>query len=51
LYANGTLSKNSQLTGLFEQSDRIADVKGVMREIDYARILHERTLAKASLLT
>lgn len=48
LYANGTLSKTSQLSGIFEQSDRPADVKGVMREIDYARILHERTLARAS---
>jgi RIO kinase 1 len=46
LYANGTLTPASQLTGVYVQSDKIADVKGVMREIDYARILHERTLAK-----
>ena len=46
LYASGALSPASELTGLFEQSDRPADVKGVMREIDYARILYERTLVK-----
>jgi RIO kinase 1 len=48
LYASGTLTPASQLTGIFEQSDKPADVKGVMREIDYARILHERTLARTS---
>lgn len=48
LYASGKLSETSELTGLFVQSDVPADVKGVMREIDYARILHERTLLKAS---
>jgi RIO kinase 1 len=48
LYASGSLTPVSELTGLFEQSDRPADVKGVMREIDYARILHERTVARAS---
>ena len=46
LYASGKLSASSELTGLFEQSNIPADVKGVMREIDYARILHERTLAR-----
>lgn len=46
LYASGKLSITSELTGLFVQSDIPADVKGVMREIDYARILHERTLAR-----
>lgn len=51
LYASGTLTPSSELTGLFEQSDRPADVKGVMREIDYARVLHERTLARASQLS
>lgn len=51
LYASGSLNPMSELTGLFVQSDRPADVKGVMREIDYARILHERTLARASQLT
>ncbi len=48
LYSTGKLNPASKLTGLFEQSDIPADVKGVMREIDYARILHERTLARAS---
>jgi RIO kinase 1 len=48
LYASGKLSITSELTGLFEQSDAPADVKGVMREIDYARILHERSLLKAA---
>jgi RIO kinase 1 len=51
LYASGKLSPTSELTGLFEQCDRPADVKGVMREIDYARILHERTLARTSQLS
>ncbi|MEI7817102.1 MAG: PA4780 family RIO1-like protein kinase [Desulfuromonadales bacterium] len=51
LYASGSLSPTSELTGLFVQSDTPADVKGVMREIDYARILHERTLARASQIT
>jgi len=46
LYASGKLSASSELTGLFVQSDIPADVNGVMREIDYARILHERTLAR-----
>ncbi|MDD2310708.1 MAG: serine protein kinase RIO [Desulfuromonadaceae bacterium] len=46
LYASGALSATSELTGLFVQSDSPADVKGVMREIDYARILHERTLVR-----
>jgi RIO kinase 1 len=48
LYASGKLSPATELTGLFEQNDNPADVKGVMREIDYARILHERTLARSS---
>jgi RIO kinase 1 len=46
LYASGALSSTSELSGLFVQSDSPADVKGVMREIDYARILHERILAR-----
>ena len=48
LYSIGKLSVTSELTGLYEQSDVPADVKGVMREIDYARILHERTLIRAA---
>jgi RIO kinase 1 len=51
LYASGALSPTSELTGLFVQNDSPADVKGVLREIDYARILHERTLARASQTT
>jgi len=51
MYASGTLSPASVLTGLFVQNDKPADVKGVMREIDYARILHERTLARTSQLS
>ena len=50
LYASGKLSPTSELTGLFVQSNTPADVKGVMREIDYARISYERTLAKKSQL-
>lgn len=48
LYAGGKLTPDYHLTGVFEQNDRPADVKGVMREIDYARILHERMLARAT---
>jgi len=48
LYSTGELKPDSHLTGIFVQSDSPADVKGVMREIDYARILHERTLARVS---
>lgn len=46
LYASGKLSVTSELTGLFEQSDKPADVNGVMREIDYARVLYERTVSR-----
>ena len=46
LYSSGKLTVDSELTGVFEQSDVPADVKGVMREIDYARILYERTLVR-----
>ena len=46
LYASGKLSATTELTGLFKQCDSPADVKGVMREIDYARILYERTLIR-----
>lgn len=49
LYASGKLTAASKLTGFFEQSDSPVDVKGIMREIDYARILFERTLARKSL--
>jgi len=48
LYASGKLSPTSELTGHFVQSNTPADVKGVMREIDYARILYERSLVKKS---
>lgn len=48
LYSSGSLSVASELTGLFVQNDIPADVKGVMREIDYARILHERALVRSS---
>jgi len=51
LYACGKLSPACELTGIYEQSDRPADVKGVMREIDYARVLYERTLARKSQLS
>ena len=50
-YASGELTPATELTGIFVQSDRPADVKGVMREIDYARILNERTLARKSQLS
>jgi RIO kinase 1 len=46
LYASGKLKPNSELTGVFEQSDVPADVKGVMRDIDYAKVLHERSMTR-----
>ncbi|HIJ96167.1 MAG TPA: serine protein kinase RIO [Desulfuromonadales bacterium] len=48
LYSRGALSTSSVLTGHFEQSGNPADVRGVMRDIDYARILHERMLLRAN---
>lgn len=46
LYASGELSSATELTGLFKQSNKPADVGGVMREIDSARLWHERQQAK-----
>ncbi len=46
LYENGKLNPVTELTGRFEQSGKPADVGGVMRDIDSARIWHERELAK-----
>lgn len=48
LYARGKLTATSELTGIYVQSDSPADVKGVMREIDYARVQYERMLARKS---
>ena len=45
-YASGELSPATELTGHFKQSDKPADVGGVMREIDSARLWHERQLSK-----
>jgi len=47
LYVNGKLTPLTELTGRFEQSGKLADVGGVMREIDSARRWHELELAKA----
>lgn len=41
-YATGELSPMTPLTGRFEQGTTRADVRGVMREIDAARLWHER---------
>jgi RIO kinase 1 len=46
-YANGKLTSETVLTGHFEENRNPADVKGVMREIDSARLWHERQLSKA----
>ena len=46
LYASGKLSPTTELTGRFEEGHKQADVKGVMREIDSARLWHERQLSK-----
>ncbi len=51
LYASGSLSPTSELTGLFVSSDIPADVRGVMREIDYVRVAHERTQISKSQLS
>lgn len=37
LYQSGDLHADSRLTGVFEESNRPADVRGVVREIDAAR--------------
>jgi RIO kinase 1 len=46
LYASGELTANTQLTGRFVQSGIPADVGSVMRDIDTARIWHERYQSK-----
>jgi RIO kinase 1 len=43
-YANGELSPETILTGRFEQSNRPADVRGVMGDVDAARRWHERNI-------
>ena len=47
LYASGQLSPATKLTGQFASCAKPADVGGVMREIDYERISHERRQANA----
>jgi RIO kinase 1 len=48
LYASGQLKPESVLSGRFTACEKPADVRGVMREIDYERISHERRQAKVS---
>ena len=48
LYASGQLSPATKLTGQFSACAKPADVGGVMREIDYERISHERRQANAA---
>jgi RIO kinase 1 len=48
LYAGGQLTPASKLTGQFTPCAKPADVGGVMREVDSARLWHERRLAKAT---
>ena len=48
LYASGQLTPASRLSGQFTACAKPADVGGVMREIDYERISHERRQAKAT---
>ena len=47
LYAGGQLTPASPLTGQFTACAKPADVRGVMREIDYERVSHERRQANA----
>lgn len=44
LYASGDLQPETVLTGRFEQSTVEADVQGVMRDVEFARRWHERSL-------
>jgi RIO kinase 1 len=48
LYASGQLSPTTTLSGQFTACDKPADVRGVMREIDYERISHERRMANTT---
>lgn len=48
LYASGQLTPASRLSGQFTACAKPADVGGVMREIDYERVSHERRQAKAA---
>jgi RIO kinase 1 len=48
LYASGQLSPATRLTGQFAPCAKPADVGGVLREIDYERISHERRQANAT---
>lgn len=48
LYASGQLKPTTELTGKVAASTKPADVRGVMREIDYERISHERRMANSS---
>ena len=42
LYASGELTPTTHLTGRYQQTGGPADVHGVMRDIDSARLWHER---------
>ena len=44
LYATGELTPETILTGRFVQSSKPADVRGVMRDVESARLWHERNI-------
>jgi RIO kinase 1 len=48
LYASGQLTPATKLSGQFIACAKPADVRGVLREIDYERISHERRLANTT---
>jgi RIO kinase 1 len=48
LYAGGKLTSTTELTGRVTHSTKTADVGGVMREIAYERVAHERRQAKVT---
>jgi RIO kinase 1 len=48
LYASGQLTPTTRLTGQVAPHAKPADVGGVMREIDHARLTHERRLANSA---
>jgi RIO kinase 1 len=48
LYASGQLTPATKLSGQFTPCAKPADVRGVMREIDYERISHERRQATST---
>ena len=45
-YEAGTLSPDTQLTGRFKESKQLADVKGVLNEVEFAAEENQETLRR-----